>query len=194
MKTWSQLYITINIYHTCKCYEISKLKLSWKFQSFSFSFFEKPSSFQICLVWFTCNERHIEDLDIFSFSDNVNCWQCQLSIFKKKKNMAQSKRLELQTPGRPQNSWHKHVLWNFCNSFLALSCLYYSSILTLQGRLNSWPLSWIHLFDTHFWPTRTGQAACLVSNIPSPLRYKLYQNAAAPYKYNLSIDFFIPLN
>lgn len=108
--------------------------------------------------------------------------------------MAQSKRLELQTLGRPQNSWHKHVLWNFCNSLLALSSLYYSSILTLQGRLNSWPLSWIHLFDTHFWPTRTGQAACLVSNIPSPLRYKLYQNAAAPYKYNLSIDFFIPLN
>lgn len=107
--------------------------------------------------------------------------------------MAQSKRLELQTLGRPQNSWHKHVLWNFCNSLLAPSSLYYSSMLTLQGRLNSWPLSWIHLFDTHFWPTKTGHAACLVSNIPSPLRYKLYQNAAAPYKYILSIDFFSSL-
>lgn len=167
---------------------IKQVKIKLKIPKFLLLLFFK--NLQVSrFVWITCNERHIRRLGYFLLQ-----WQRQLSIFKKKKNMAQSKRLELQTLGRPQNSWHKHVLWNFCNSFLALSSLYYSSILTLQGRLNSWPLSWIHLFDTHFWPTRTGQAACLVSNIPSPLRYKLYQNAAAPYKYNLSIDFFIPLN
>lgn len=158
---------------------IKQIKIKLKIPKFLLLLFSKNLQVsRFVLYGLHVMKDTLEDLDIFSFSDNVNCQ------YWKKQNMAQSKRLELQTLGRPQNSWHKHVLWNFCNSLLALSSLYYSSILTLQGRLNSWPLSWIHLFDTHFWPTKTGQAACLVSNIPSPLRYKLYQNAAAPLMGN----------
>lgn len=40
--------------------------------------------------------------------------------------------------------------------------LHHPDSVRAQGRLNSCPLSWIHLFDTHLLPTRTGQAACLV--------------------------------
>lgn len=75
-------------------------KLSRKYQSFSVSFFKKPASFQICLVWITCNERHVKKTWIFSPSVTMTI----VNIEKKTKNMAQSKRLELQTPGRPQNS------------------------------------------------------------------------------------------
>lgn len=31
-----------------------------------------------------------------------------------------------------------------------------------HGLLNSWPRSWIHLLETHLFPTKTGQAACRV--------------------------------
>lgn len=183
----SQSYITINIITYMYMSWIKQVKNQVENSEVSPPFLKNLQVSRFVSYGLHIMKDTLEDLDIFSFSDKC---QCQYL----KKNMAQSKRLELQTLGRPQNSWHKHVLWNFCNSLLAPSSLYYSSMLTLQGRLNSWPLSWIHLFDTHFWPTKTGHAACLVSNIPSPLRYKLYQNAAAPYKYISSIDFFIPSN
>ena len=44
----------------------------------------------------------------------------------------------------------------------------YSESFNPHGRRNSCPRSCIHLFDTHFDPTSTGQAAWRVSNIPSP--------------------------
>merc|ERR1740123_1199138 len=51
----------------------------------------------------------------------------------------------------------------------------------LQGRLSSCPRSWIQKLETHFVPERTGQAAWRVISSPSPLRKRLYQNAAVPF-------------
>lgn len=48
-------------------------------------------------------------------------------------------------------------------------------------RRNSCPCSWIHLLDTHFVPTITGHAACLVDWSGSPDFNRLNQNAAVPF-------------
>lgn len=61
----------------------------------------------------------------------------------------------------------------------------YSFSSTAHGLLNSWPRSWIHLFDTHLIPARTGQAACLVVMSPSPLAIKLNQKTASFWQKNL---------
>ena len=51
----------------------------------------------------------------------------------------------------------------------------------LHGRAHSCPLSWIQKLETHLVPANTGQAACRVMSSPSPLRWRLYQNAAEPF-------------
>merc|ERR1712045_1043168 len=61
-----------------------------------------------------------------------------------------------------------------------LHCMYYTKGSVLHGLANSCPLSCIQKLETHLVPARTGQAACRVMSSPSPLRWRLYQKAAAP--------------
>ncbi len=62
----------------------------------------------------------------------------------------------------------------------ALNFSLINSLFKAHGLLNSCPRSRIHLLLTHFWPYKTGQAACLVLKSPFPLGKILCQNTAEP--------------
>jgi len=62
-----------------------------------------------------------------------------------------------------------------------------SDVLWRHGWWTACPVLLIHWLDTHFSPSRTGHAACLVRGFSVPLACRLNQNTPLPWTINVWI-------